>query len=105
MLWMKTRCEENIAVDVKDRNREDAGWGIHSIAIIGAHSIEEPDDLRPCLTAAQGDDMATNAVIERAYLRQCASDQLTTGDRQGQIYDHRSTATLRRFTHPLNNPV
>jgi hypothetical protein len=36
MLWMKTRCEENIAVDVKDRNREDAGWGIHSIAIIGA---------------------------------------------------------------------
>lgn len=36
MPWMKTRWRENIAVDVKDRNREDAGWGIRSIAIIGA---------------------------------------------------------------------
>jgi hypothetical protein len=62
---MKTRWQENIAVDVETWDRGNAGWGILSIAVIGAHSIEEPYDLGPCLTAAQGDDMAANAIIER----------------------------------------
>jgi len=34
--WMKTRWQENIAVDVETWDRENAGWGILSIAVIGA---------------------------------------------------------------------
>lgn len=94
------------------RVQNDAGGdqGNRLVPVVGAHPVEQPNDLRAGLAPPESNDMSPNAIVQRLSLvlvdaRQDISDELTTSARERQIDDGRPTRTTRRFAHLLDDLV